>query len=104
MFRGTHGTYQNFIGRPGNADVDSTGCQGETLPQTFNQLVTSAHLGKPWRAQEVEGQCFRKHPESSPRGTGILCPEQLGEPTKFSHNASPAHVPSQSGHRTHPGV
>ena len=44
MFRGTHGTNQNFIARPGNADDDSTGCQDEPLPQTFNQLVTSAQL------------------------------------------------------------
>ena len=44
MFRGTHGTNQNFIARPGNADIDSTGCQDEPLPQTLNQLVTSAQL------------------------------------------------------------
>ena len=44
MFRGTHGTNQNFIPRPGNADVDSTGCQDEPLLQTLNQLVTSAQL------------------------------------------------------------
>ena len=43
MIRGTHGINQNFA-RPGNADVDSTGCQDEPLPQTFNQLVTSAQL------------------------------------------------------------
>ena len=44
MFRGTHGTNPNFIQRSGNADVDSTGCQDEPLPQTFNQLLTSAQL------------------------------------------------------------
>ena len=44
MFRGTHGNHQNFIARPGNADIDSTGCQDELLPQTLNQLVTSAQL------------------------------------------------------------
>ena len=38
---------------------------------------------KPWRAQKVEGQCFRKHPESSPQGTGIFCPEKLREPAKI---------------------
>ena len=44
MFRGTHGTNQNFIAWPGNTDVDSTGRQHEPLPQTLNQLVTSAQL------------------------------------------------------------
>ena len=44
IFRGTHGTNQSFIARPGNADIDSTGCQDEPLPQTLNQLVTSAQL------------------------------------------------------------
>ena len=44
MFPGTHGTNQNFIARPDNADIDSTGCQDEPLPQTLNQLVTSAQL------------------------------------------------------------
>ena len=44
MFRGTHGTNQNFIARPGNADIDSTGCEDEPFPQTLNQLVTSAQL------------------------------------------------------------
>ena len=44
MFRGTHGTNQNFIPRPGDADIDSTGCQDEPPPQTLNQLVTSAPL------------------------------------------------------------
>ena len=45
LFRGTHGTNQNFIPRPGKANVDSTGCQDGPLPQTLNQLVTSAQLG-----------------------------------------------------------
>ena len=44
MLRGTHGTNQNCIARPGNADIDSTGCQDKPLPQTLNQLVTSAQL------------------------------------------------------------
>ena len=44
IFRGTHGSNQNFIARPGNADIDSTDCQDEPLPQTLNQLVTSAKL------------------------------------------------------------
>ena len=44
MFRGTHGTNQNFIPWPRNTDVDSTGCQHEPLPQTLNQLLTSAQL------------------------------------------------------------
>ena len=44
MLRGTHGTNQSFIARPGNAGIDSTGCQDKPLPQTLNQLVTSAQL------------------------------------------------------------
>ena len=44
MFRGTQGTNQNFIARPGNADIDSTGCHDELSPQMLNQLVTSAQL------------------------------------------------------------
>ena len=36
MFRGTHGTNQNIIARPGNADTDSTGFQDKPLPQTLN--------------------------------------------------------------------
>ena len=79
MFRGTHGTNQNFIARPGNADIHSTGCQDEPLTDaqsTRNFRPAGVHRRgtKPWRAQEVEGQCFRKHAESSPHGTGILCP------------------------------
>ena len=37
---------------------------------------------------------------SVPHGTGILCPEQLREPAKFSYAASPAHLPSEACHRT----
>ena len=44
LFRGAHGTNQHFIARPGNADIDSIGCQDEPLAQTLNQLVTSAQL------------------------------------------------------------
>ena len=55
---------------------------------------------KPWRAQEVEGQCFRKHPESNLHGTGILCPEQLEELAEVSHVASPAHLQSEACRRT----
>ena len=55
---------------------------------------------KPWRAQEVEDQCFRKRPESSPHGTGILCPEQLKEPAQSFHAVSPAHPLSKACHRT----
>ena len=43
-FRRTYGTNQNFIARPGNADIDSTGQQNDPFPQTLNQLVTSAQL------------------------------------------------------------
>ena len=55
---------------------------------------------KPWRAQEVEGQCFRKHPESNLLGTGILCPEQLREPAKSCPAASPAHPLLKACHQT----
>ena len=44
MIRRTYGTNQNFIARPGNADNNSAGRQNKPLPQTFNQLVTTAHL------------------------------------------------------------
>ena len=44
MFRRTYGTNQNFIARPGNADVNSAGRRDKPLPQTFNQLVTPAQL------------------------------------------------------------
>ena len=43
-FRITYGTNQNLVAQPGNADIDSTGRQDESLPQTLNQLVTSAQL------------------------------------------------------------
>ena len=55
---------------------------------------------KPWRAQEVEGQCFRKHPESNLLGTGILCPEQLREPAKSCPAASPARPLLKACHQT----
>ena len=53
-----------------------------------------------WREQEVEGQCFRTHPESYLLGTGILCPEQLGALAEFSHVASLARLPSEACRRT----
>ena len=55
---------------------------------------------RPWREQEVEGQCFRMHPESDLHGTGILCPEQLGALAEFSHVASLARLPSEACRRT----
>ena len=45
MFRRTYRTNQNFIARPGNADINSARRQDKPLPQTFNQLVTPAQLG-----------------------------------------------------------
>ena len=105
MLRGTHGTNQNFIARPGNADTDSTGCQDKPLPHaqpTRNFRPAGVHRRgtKPWRAQEVEGQCFRKHPESNLHGTGILCPEQLREFAKSCPAASPAHPLLKACHQT----
>ena len=44
MFRRTYWTNQNFIARPGNADIYSAGPQDKPLPQTFNQFVTHAQL------------------------------------------------------------
>ena len=44
MLRGTQRINPNFIARPGNSNIDSTGCQDKPLPQTLNQLVTSAQL------------------------------------------------------------
>ena len=103
MFRGTHGTNQNFIARPGNGDIDSTGCQDETLPQTLNQLVTSAQLEYIDEGRNLgEHRKLRvgEHPESSPHGTGILCPEQPREPAELFHAVSPAHPLSKACHRT----
>ena len=92
MFRGTHGTNQNFIARPVNADIDSTGCQDESLPQALNHLVTSAQL-----EYINEG---RNNPESNLHGTGLLWPEQLGELAEFSHVASVANLQSEACRRT----
>ena len=54
----------------------------------------------PWRGQEVEGQCFRTHPESDLHGTGTPCPEQLGALTDFFQVASPARLQSKACRRT----
>ena len=111
MFRGTHGTNQNFIARPGNADIDSTGCQDEPLPQTlkptrnFRPVEVHRQGTKPWRAQEVEGQCFRKHPESNHRGTGILVTKEARKifARCLSSSFSVKGLPSNPRTR-HPGV
>ena len=104
MFRGTQGTNQNFIARPRNADIDSTGCQDEQLPQTLNQLVTSAQLKYIDKGRNLgEHRKLRVSVSGSIRnlrGTAILCPEQLREPENFSHVASPAHLLSKAYHRT----
>ena len=74
MFRGTHGTNQNFIARPSNADIDSTGCQDEPLPQTFNQLVTPAQL------QYIdEGRNLGKHRKLRVSVSGIIRNQVLAE-------------------------
>ena len=54
---------------------------------------------KPWQAQEVEGQWFRKHPQSNLLGTGTLCPEQLREPAKFCRAAFRAPLQSEACRR-----
>ena len=66
-----------------------------------SSLPVAAHRRgtKFWRAQEVEGQCFRKHPESSLTGTGTLCPEQLREPAEFCSAASPTHLQPEACRR-----
>ena len=55
-FRRTYGTTQNFIARPGNADIHPVSRQDKWLPQTFNQFVTPTQL-----EHINEGRNFGEH-------------------------------------------
>ena len=56
MLRRKNGTNQNFIARPGNVQVYSSGRQGKSLPQTFNQFIAPTQL-----EHIDEGRYFGEH-------------------------------------------